>query len=149
MATPTLPTHASYLGDASLQALPEAIGILRALQKLWLSSNALRVLPSSLAHCTRLQQLWLGNNLFLELPDAVCALNGLTNLWVTLNPLKSLPDGLGRLHRLAWLYVYRGGLCFMCCIHTYIYIFASLHPLQTNTAATYILNMSSLTCTGT
>ncbi len=52
--------------ESGLVQLPEGIGHLSSLEKLWLSQNALRQLPSDFGQLQSLQALWLGDTLFKE-----------------------------------------------------------------------------------
>ena len=54
----------SFLTEAGLLELPEAVGQLATLRKLFLTHNALRMLPGSLAGLTQLQALLANDNVF-------------------------------------------------------------------------------------
>ena len=94
-----------FLGECGLSdGLPDSLGALGALRKLWVTQNALRGLPAALAGLTALEALLAGNNLFSEVPPVVCALTTLQQLHLSLNPqLQRLPAGIGALARLEWL----------------------------------------------
>lgn len=55
--------YADYADEGKLSTLPESIGQLRQLQKLFLSRNQLSALPESIAQLSQLQLLYLGKNL--------------------------------------------------------------------------------------
>lgn len=59
----------SFLAEAGLLDLPESVGKLASLEKLWLTQNALRDLPASLEQLTRLRALLAGGNVFKEVPQ--------------------------------------------------------------------------------
>lgn len=58
----------SNLQECGLLDLPDAVGQLPHLRKLWLTHNALRGLPGGVARLGRLQALLAGNNVMKELP---------------------------------------------------------------------------------
>eukprot|EP01048_Picozoa_sp_COSAG05_P017694 COSAG05_NODE_2459_length_3037_cov_3.928523_2_plen_453_part_00 len=114
--------------DSKLMALPESLGELRQLQKLYLDGNQLTELPDSLAqltqlvslslsnnklttlpwgigNLTKLQGLYLKNNNLTTLPESVGELTQLVTLYCSNNKLRALPEGLGQLTQLHGLYV--------------------------------------------
>jgi internalin A len=84
------------LADLSLDALPEAIGKLTALQSLNLGNNQLSALPEAIGKLTALQSLNLWGNQLSALPEAIGKLTALQELYLHGNSGLSLPpDVLG------------------------------------------------------
>jgi Leucine-rich repeat (LRR) protein len=84
--------------------LPSAIGRLEPLQLLELKNTECTALPDSIGDLTRLNRLWLeGNPKLTRLPDRVTELQQLWSLTVAGTPLESLPEGIGALTRLSTL----------------------------------------------
>ncbi|XP_026180234.1 volume-regulated anion channel subunit LRRC8D [Mastacembelus armatus] len=75
-------------------AVPDSVGVLRALEVLDLSNNQLRSLPPALFTLHRLCRLLLAGNLLEELPAEVKALQLLTELDLSGNRLENLPPAL-------------------------------------------------------
>lgn len=75
------------LTDNCVEALPEALGDCRALQKLMLAGNRLQQLPESLAACNQLELIRIAANRLTELPDWLLKLPALAWLAYAGNPL--------------------------------------------------------------
>ena len=76
-----------YLGANNLKTLPDSIGHLKNLELLHVVSNQLEVLPSSIGDLERLEILDLANNSLRELPPSISALTSLKFLNLHANPL--------------------------------------------------------------
>lgn len=76
-----------YLGANNLKTLPDSIGHLKNLELLHVVSNQLEVLPSSIGDLERLKILDLANNSLRELPPSISALTSLKFLNLHANPL--------------------------------------------------------------
>ena len=94
-----------YLGNNQLAALPEAIGGLASLQELSLDSNQLAALPEAIGGLARLQTLSLYDNQLAALPEAIGGLAQLQRLWLANNQLAALPDAIGGLAALESLWL--------------------------------------------
>ena len=57
------------LHNNQLNSLPNQIGNLTNLLKLWLNNNQLNSLPNEIGNLTKLQELWLYNNQLNSLPN--------------------------------------------------------------------------------
>ena len=93
------------LRGRNLRTLPESIGNLRSLQKLYLSNNNLEHLPESIGNLRSLKTLDLSENSLQTLPDFIGNLRSLTLLDLTNNSLQTLPESIGNLHALERLYL--------------------------------------------
>jgi internalin A len=91
------------LSDLKLRTLPEAIGQLTALTKLWLRNNQLKALPDIFGAFRDLRKLWLDQNQIKELPKSVGQLSKLEELWLYHNELRELPESFGGLTNLVRL----------------------------------------------
>ncbi|MBD3312223.1 hypothetical protein GF352_02085 [archaeon] len=80
-----------------LSSLPESIGDLGCLQKLYLSTNRLSSLPESIGNLKDLQVLDLTNNCLSYLPGWISGLTNLQVLDLSSNRLSSLPESIGNL----------------------------------------------------
>ena len=83
-----------------LEALPEAIGELRALQRLDVGFNQLTALPEAIGRLQALQRLDVFNNQLRALPEAIGELRALQWLNVSYNQLTALPEVIGGLREL-------------------------------------------------
>ncbi|PIE46161.1 MAG: hypothetical protein CSA45_00345 [Gammaproteobacteria bacterium] len=86
--------------DRQLTTLPDAIGCLDRLQKLYIEGNQLSALPESLANLSRLQVLNVGWNKLVHLPESLGQLTRLIDLDLRGNRLVTLPETLGDLSQL-------------------------------------------------
>ncbi|CAK9109341.1 unnamed protein product [Durusdinium trenchii] len=89
-----------WFQNNNLSSLPESLGNLHNLQFLDLSNNSLHSLPESLGNFQKLQELFLSYNHFNSLPEFVGNLQSLQRLYVSSNQLSSVPESLGNLQRL-------------------------------------------------
>ena len=101
------------LSDQGLTELPDAIGVLTALETLDLSGNELTELPGAIGELCGLRSLvlvrwdeeqveWRGNQLS-QLPPEIGQLSQLTELDLRYNLLSQLPPEIGQLSQLSWL----------------------------------------------
>jgi Leucine-rich repeat (LRR) protein len=91
--------------------LPEAIGELTALERLYAAEAEIAALPSSLGRLARLRTLDVGHNVLTALPPALAALGELEILYVHDNRLGALPDWIGTAFpRLTYLNAAENGL---------------------------------------
>ena len=69
--------HKSFcLGDTNLSILPESIGNLRNLKKLYLYYTNLSVLPESIGNLKKLRELYLGGTNIPTLPSLLASTTG-------------------------------------------------------------------------
>jgi len=85
---------------ARLIHLPESIGNLTSLKKLYLNENHLKTLPDTIGTLSSLKELYLNNNNLTSLPESLENLSKLERLSLEGNNLKNLPDSIGKLHNL-------------------------------------------------
>jgi GTPase SAR1 family protein len=83
-----------------LTEVPESLGRLTQLQKLFLGDNRLTSLPEWLGRLTQLQKLDLEGNRLTGLPEWLGQLTQLQQLQLNHNPLATLPESLGQLKQL-------------------------------------------------
>ena len=91
-----------------ISMLPESIGLLSNLQKLYLTGcNNLTMLPESIGRLQNLQKLDLGYCINLEtLPESIGSLSNLQDLYLTgCDNLTTLPESIGLLQNLQGLYL--------------------------------------------
>jgi leucine-rich repeat protein SHOC2 len=88
-----------------LTSLPNRIGKLSALMKLYLSYNRLTSLPDSIGDLANLTDLHLSYNRLTNLPDRITELNNLQRLYLHNNQLTQLPKEIGRLANLTDLHL--------------------------------------------
>jgi Leucine-rich repeat (LRR) protein len=89
--------------DYGLHTLPEALGHLRQIESLKLSSNNLTSIPLSLCTLPNLRRLDLEDNALQSLPNEIGNLSSLVHLNLDANRLLQLPDALGSLGNLVEL----------------------------------------------
>ncbi len=94
-----------YLRYNKLTELPDSIGNLKGLQELSLWSNKLSSIPESIGVITNLQELSLSNNKLSSLPESIGNLTNLQTLDLAMNNLSSLPNSIGNLTNLTTLYL--------------------------------------------
>ncbi|CCH53979.1 putative serine/threonine-protein kinase pats1 [Fibrisoma limi BUZ 3] len=92
-----------YLYDNQLTILPESIGQLTQLTRLSLHDNQLAVLPESISQLTQLTSLSLHDNQLAVLPESISQLTQLTELDLSTNQLTVLPESIGQLNQLTRL----------------------------------------------
>ena len=83
-----------------LAGLPESIGNLVHLQKLYLSENHIAALPESFGNLASLEVLDLSGNKLASLPESMGCLSRLVTLELFDNKLATLPDSFGDLPHL-------------------------------------------------
>ena len=94
-----------------LEALPETIGNLQALEVLYLGSNpSLSTLPDSIGRLQMLEHLDVSECALRLLPLSICQLVGLRRLYLSHNALQALPMQFGLLDKLTHLYLQSNGL---------------------------------------
>jgi leucine-rich repeat protein SHOC2 len=93
----------SLLWFEPLTFLPESIGKITSLQKLYLGCNQLEILPKSLAKLTNLQEVHLGNNTLTSVPEPISKINNLISLDLCSNNLRIIPVWIGKLTQLQYL----------------------------------------------
>ena len=86
-----------------LQSLPEQIGVLWALQNLYVQGNQLQFLPEWIGQLPVLEYLDVSNNQLQSLPEQIGQLPVLEYLDVSNNQLQSLPEQIGQLPVLEYL----------------------------------------------
>ncbi len=89
-----------YINYNQLTSLPESIGNLANLTVLHISHNQLTSLPDSIGNLSRLQRLYLRNNQLTSLPESIGDLSSLTELHLDNNQLTSLPSSMDNLSNL-------------------------------------------------
>ncbi len=92
-----------YLSYNRLTCLPENIGNLANLTHLYINNNQLASLPESIGNLSSLTHLHLYNNQLTHLPESICRLSSLTHLYLDDNYLSSLPESIGNLINLEFL----------------------------------------------
>ena len=93
------------LYDCGIIALPESIGNLSSLQKLWLQGNELTTLPESIENLSSLKELYLYSNQLTTLPESIGNLSSLNVLYLYKNELTTLPESIGNLKTLQTLWL--------------------------------------------
>ena len=92
------------MSSNQLTSLPESIGKLQALSKLYVSSNQLTSMPDSIGNLQALSRLYVDGNKLTSLPESFGDLQALWWLDVSHNQLTSLPEeSIGKLQKLLWL----------------------------------------------
>jgi len=88
-----------------IEALPDDVRGLRALETFSLQGNSLRAIPKSLTTLRRLRALNLAENNIRELPSEISDMTMLTSLWLYSNELAGLPGSMRKLPSLRQLWV--------------------------------------------
>ncbi|MEV7416682.1 COR domain-containing protein [Streptomyces sp. NPDC089919] len=96
-------SEALDIGRLGLEEVPEEIGALTELTRLYLNDNRLTRLPASIGRLTRLTTLRAEGNALTELPEEMAALTRLRFLNLSSNALVDLPASLSGLKRLTEL----------------------------------------------
>ncbi len=99
-----------YLEINQLTALPESLGQLSLLNTLLLQQNHLSVLPESLGKLTKLRVINVENNRLTALPESLGQLSELRHLYLASNQLKTLPTSVGDLAQLRMLRLHNNQL---------------------------------------
>lgn len=86
-----------------LETLPDEIGDLENLEKLYLGKNNIKRLPASIGKLKKLKILSAQYNLIDSLPDSIGELENLEQLILNQNKLTSLPKSIGNLKKLVVL----------------------------------------------
>ena len=81
-----------YLEENNITSLPDSFSNLTALIQLYISFNQLTTLPENFGNLENLLILDLGYNSINNLPDSILDLNSLTYLWLFNNELSVLPE---------------------------------------------------------
>jgi len=82
------------LGNKKLDKLPNNIGNLINLQKLWIDTNQISEIPYSIGNLTNLQELWIYNNKITEIPDSIGNLANLQQFYCYWNQISEIPKWL-------------------------------------------------------
>jgi Leucine-rich repeat (LRR) protein len=93
------------LDNNQIKTLPDLIGNLINLQKLYLHNNQINILPDSIGNLINLQKLYLHNNQINILPDSIGNLINLQKINLDNNQITILPDSIGNLINLRDLYL--------------------------------------------
>ena len=88
------------MGENNLLTLPESIGNLQSIQKLYLDDNKFRNLPETIGDLRFLKELGLSNNNLTRLPESIGDLQSLQIVYLINNQLTSLPESIGKLQNL-------------------------------------------------
>jgi hypothetical protein len=94
-----------FLYFNELTSLPESIGQLKNLRNLFLRDIELKSLPESIGGLQALQELDLERNRLTSLPESIGQLRNLQKLNLYNNRLTSLPESIGKLKKLQELYL--------------------------------------------
>ena len=86
-----------------LQSLPEQIGVLWALQNLYVQGNQLQFLPEWIGQLRELKTLNISGNQLQSLPEQIGQLRALQYLLAAFNYLQSLPEQIVQLQALGQL----------------------------------------------
>lgn len=86
-----------------LDSIPERIGELANLERLYLGKNDIVYLPNSIGRLKKLEILSIQYNELESLPDSLLYLDSLEQLLLNQNNIKSLPDSIGRMKKLSRL----------------------------------------------
>ena len=81
-----------YLEENNITVLPDSFSNLTALVQLYISFNQLTTLPENFGNLTNLYILDLGYNNINNLPESFLDLSSMTYLWLFNNQLTSLPE---------------------------------------------------------
>ncbi|KDN54038.1 AAA family ATPase [Flavobacterium seoulense] len=94
--------HAEY---NQLSEIPDSIGSLVNLNRLYLRNNKIKILSKEIGNLKKLQLLLLGNNQIDNLPLEIGNLTSLTQLRIENNKLSDLPSEIGLLTNLTHLFL--------------------------------------------
>jgi hypothetical protein len=89
----------------AIEALPEDMSGLKALETLSLQGNKLKTIPKSAATLRRLRALNLAENVVERLPSEISEMTMLTSLWLYSNALKELPETMKKMPSLRQLWI--------------------------------------------
>ena len=88
------------LSNCGVSTLPESIGNLKSLKKLYVDQNQLKTLPESIGNLTSLTCLRVFWNKLSTLPESIGHLSSLKELNLTKNQLSALPESITKLKSL-------------------------------------------------
>jgi len=103
-------TNLSIYNNNEIIRLPESIGNLINLTKLWIEFTKLSSLPDSIGNLTKLILLNISDNNLTSLPDSIGNFINLQYLLIKNNQLTNLPDSIGNLINLKSLSIYNNNL---------------------------------------
>lgn len=92
-----------YLWGNNIRTLPESIGNLQSLKEIDLTNNQLVNIPETIGNLTSLKWLFLNGNNIITLPEAIGNLTSLTRLYLSGNNITILPEIIGNLKNLSIL----------------------------------------------
>lgn len=84
-----------YINGLALQELPESIATLTALEQLSVNNCDLRAVPKGIWHLPQLKYLWLSSNQLTHISDDI-NLPALQNISLDKNQFKTLPENLAK-----------------------------------------------------
>jgi leucine-rich repeat protein SHOC2 len=93
------------LSHRQLTLLPDSIGNIYTLKKLYVEGNKLTELPEGIGNLANLTELSLENNSLSYLPESIGNLSNLTHLFSGWNSLSYLPESIGNLSNLTHLFL--------------------------------------------
>ena len=96
--------------ETQIHTLPESIGNLDDLRKLYLEENNITILPDSFSNLTALVQLYISFNQLTELPENFGNLDNLYILDLGYNSINNLPDSFLDLSSLTYLWLFNNEL---------------------------------------
>jgi len=99
-----------YLGKNNLKTLPKSIGKLKNLKILSIQYNEINSLPNEIGEMTNLKQITLNQNKLITLPSTIGSLKNLEILELKFNQLTSLPDEITDCEKLKFVYLNRNNL---------------------------------------
>lgn len=88
-----------YIRSPEIRALPDTLGQLQALEELSVSYGQLETLPDSIGQLAQLKQLTLTGHRLRTLPESIGHLPALTQLNIDGNPFESLPASLKKIKK--------------------------------------------------
>ena len=103
-----------------IEEIPEAIGLLKNLENLWLSGNKIKSVPESLSFCTKLCHLDLRYNELTTIPASFCNMLSLRKLFLICNRIEELPFELGLLVNRLECFLIQGNDAFLNSLPTCI-----------------------------
>jgi len=99
-----------YIGKNKLTKFPHSIGKLKNLKLLSAQYNEIDSLPSSIGQLQNLEQLILNQNKLTRLPSELGDLKKLEVLQLKFNALKTLPESIGNCEEMQFIYLNRNNL---------------------------------------
>lgn len=89
-----------YLTGTSITSIPESITNLKALQRLYLGKTRITVLPASIGNLESLQRLHLNDTPLIALPESIGNLKKLERIRLQNTRITNLPESIGQLSSL-------------------------------------------------